>query len=128
MPGGYQCSLSVRNDSLAPIVPDYRQPLTNELVADVAPAYRHPAKTTLIPIHPGTVEFGWLAQDNPQTVSGSISRRWIASLAPRATGKLRSVYRATGGYEADLRSVTKSQAVSVVDVGQAQGEGFKHQG
>lgn len=55
-------------------------------------------------------------------------RKHLFTSIRRAAGKLGGVNGATGSYEANLCAIARSQAVTVVDIGNTQGEGFKHRG
>lgn len=67
------------------------------------------------------MELRRLLEDDAQTVTGGISRRWIATLAPRASEKLWRVHGALRSDKAGLSAVTGAQSVPVVNVGYAQG-------
>lgn len=110
----------------APIVPDHGEPFGNKLIAYIAPIHRHPAKRAPISILALAQQLRWLLEDDAQAIPGGISGRWLASLAPRATGKLGGVDRARRGNEADLRVIAGAEGVAVVDRHDAQGEGFNH--
>ncbi|ALJ12656.1 hypothetical protein ATM17_12600 [Sphingopyxis macrogoltabida] len=103
------------SDSLAPIAPDHSQPLGNKLITDIPPVHRDPAKPSPVFVRTSAMEFGRLAQDYAEAVSGGISGARVAAVAARATGKLGSIDRAGEGDEADAGPVTEAQAISVMD-------------
>jgi hypothetical protein len=68
--------------------------LAHELVAHILPVDRHATERASILIIALAKQLRRLLEDDTQAISGSDTRRWVAMVAPWATGKLRRIHGA----------------------------------